>query len=553
MTSPVAAPSDKFFLGEMVPYNINRGPLSMDELVIWNRVLRPVELALIFRQPGLLVTALDGLPRPVPNKPSLTLSLHISKAVDAVVEPGEVFRATTVATSRSSVPIRVYLQASLRDFWSNRFKVIMTNVSNNTWVLMPNSSTTILLTVQAPTIRSPYSLDLSGIVDDGHSTRHLSTRSVASFAVWPQPHRSSPRCTSTENWFGSHISPNGCRYGVIACPQGSFVAQARRLGQCGPVRDHDFLQSTKFNFVEPVSNDFAFKGSDSIRLLTAAGYGVLGNLAQTPEWAANRSGVRADGVNVSAPCPGSSLCHPPRVEAFANYLNHTIYHYENISSYELGNEPSGGEFWGGTVDQYTAIAKTARLVIDRIAAAGGPNVKLWIGAFGGYGAEAYQETLAKAGALQYADALSFHLGPQICAAFGCTGRFDTAEWYSALLNRSVKFFGNLSRHYTSHSGLALFDTEGGSEGTTFLLGLGETGAGLPPSRCLPPLNFRSSTARTVFGEALMQVLGVQAHYYYYQADYVQSDCEYAWTWTVYGLYTVASFIRQHTMRSACTE
>ena len=73
--------------------------------------------------------------------------------------------------------------------------------------------------------------------------------------------------------------------------------------------------------------------------------------------------------------------------------------------------------------------------------------------------------------------------------------------------------------------MPVWNTEGGSTGTTFLLGLGETGAGMPPSRCLPPLNHRTDAARTVFAEALMQLLGLRGHYYYYQADYVATVYE----------------------------
>ena len=90
--------------------------------------------------------------------------------------------------------------------------------------------------------------------------------------------------------------------------------------------------------VEPSPGHFEFIDDAGMQRIATARFPVLGNLAQTPEWAANLSGSRPDGSNVSTPCPGSSHCHPPKQDAFAEYFRRTILHYQNlVSTYELWN------------------------------------------------------------------------------------------------------------------------------------------------------------------------------------------------------------------------
>eukprot|EP01045_Picozoa_sp_COSAG04_P007813 COSAG04_NODE_417_length_14700_cov_114.213709_8_plen_1093_part_00 len=182
-------------------------------------------------------------------------------------------------------------------------------------------------------------------------------------------------------------------------------------------------------------------------------------------------------------------------------------------------------FWGGSVEQYAQTAETARSTIEAVVKAGGPRVQLLIGGFVAYGEDSFQEALGKAGALAHADGLSFHLAPEVCLSFGCAGPFDNMESFAVLLAQRAAFYRNCSRQYIpkfkhapTDSAVPLWSTEGGTDDTSFLVGLSETGAGLPPSRCLPPLNFRAGAARTVVGEALMQTAGIQAHYYYWQAQ-----------------------------------
>lgn len=189
----------------------------------------------------------------------------------------------------------------------------------------------------------------------------------------------------------------------------------------------------------------------------------------------------------------------------------------------IAAEPVTTAFWGGSIEQYALIAKTARSVIEAVVKAGGPRVQLLIGGFVAYGEDSFQDQLGKAGALAHADGLSFHMAPEVCLSFGCAGKFDDMEHFATLLAKRTAFFRNLSRQHIpkfnkSSVEVPLWSTEGGTEDTSFLIGLSESGAGLPPSRCLPPLTFRDGAARTVVGEALMQVSGVKAHYYYWQAQ-----------------------------------
>ena len=171
-------------------------------------------------------------------------------------------------------------------------------------------------------------------VADGFGRRRScesAAQTVFSFAVWPPAPPPGTVCRS--QWFGSHIPAGGCHYS--RCKPGSFLDQAARLGQCGPLRDHDFLKATKFDQVEPSPGNFSFLGDGDVKLLRQHGLSFLGNLAQTPLWAANTTGQVAK-------CKGSwDLCQAPKLPAFGEYVERTIRHYasQGMSHVELWNEP----------------------------------------------------------------------------------------------------------------------------------------------------------------------------------------------------------------------
>lgn len=349
LTDPIASPSSSFVMGTAEPYNINTEPLELDEIVAWNRVLSFADLSFCTKQPGDVSTMLnEELPSTASSKRLVSFELFrpatAKGSLDptgSVIAPGQRFNAT--------VPIHVWgskvhleMTAVLRGFSNVTNSVVQHNWS--TTILPPNSSTWVQLSVLAPAQRGPYSIDLRCVLHEIGSSEAtaLPATSVASFASWPVRHRTSG-CTPAELFFGSHIPPDACHHATAGCEPdgfepGAFLQQALRLGYCGPLRDHDMLQATKMNYVEPRPDQWGFIGHDGMQRIASALYPVLGNVAQTPEWAANLSGIRPDGHNVSTPCSGANHCHPPNQDAFAEYFRRTILRYQAIvSMYEFWN------------------------------------------------------------------------------------------------------------------------------------------------------------------------------------------------------------------------
>ena len=353
LAAPVTTPSDRLYIGSMQgaygSSGSNRVELELDQLVIWGRVLGAAEILSTFRQPEALAAELESrLPRaPAGSGQRVRLGFGFASGGPAatIVDAGGTFTAVVPVSNPQPTAAAVRLLPVVHSFWGPDLSGSIAVSSNASatqsgdaaiFLRIPPRATTYVefavRTTSGQTRWGPYRLDVGlQMGSDVGGAAKAPAQTVFSFAVWPPAPPPGTVCRS--QWFGSHIPAGGCHYS--RCKPGSFLDQAARLGQCGPLRDHDFLKATKFDQVEPSPGNFSFLGDGDVKLLRQHGLSFLGNLAQTPLWAANTTGQVAK-------CKGSwDLCQAPKLPAFGEYVERTIRHYasQGMSHVELWNEP----------------------------------------------------------------------------------------------------------------------------------------------------------------------------------------------------------------------
>ena len=162
-------------------------------------------------------------------------------------------------------------------------------------------------------------------------------------------------------------------------------------------------------------------------------------------------------------------------------------------------------FFAGTPQQYAELARIAHTELK----AADPDALLVIGGFTATEID-WQLAAAHAGALAYADVISFHFGADIPSlAAGGFGAY--LKELSALIERFRKLAANTSANPDPR----LWNTEGGTMDTTLLTNM-PLEVGLPPSQCLSPPSFCRGAQAVVQAEAAMQYLGLEKHFIYLQ-------------------------------------
>ena len=348
LAAPVTTPSDRLYIGSMRgaygSSGSNRVELELDQLVIWGRVLGAAEILSTFRQPEALAAELEsGLPpaRAAGSEQEVRLGFGFASGGPAatIVDAGGTFTAVVPVSNPRPTAAAVKLLPVVHSFWGPDLSgsiTVSSNASHGGAIIslrIPGGATTYVefavRTTSGQTRWGPYRLDV-GLQTDSDVVK-APAQTVFSFAVWPPAPPPGTVCRS--QWFGSHIPAGGCHYS--RCEPGSFLDQSSRLGQCAPLRGHDFLKATKFDQVEPSPGNFSFLGDPDVKLLRQHGLSFLGSLAQTPRWAANTTGQ-------VAACKGSwDLCQAPKLPAFGEYVERTIRHYasQGMRHVELWNEP----------------------------------------------------------------------------------------------------------------------------------------------------------------------------------------------------------------------
>ncbi len=185
---------------------------------------------------------------------------------------------------------------------------------------------------------------------------------------------------------------------------------ARRLGYKW-TRIHDCSEITHWRSSEPEKGQWRFY-DDQVQRVRGAGLAILGEFLRVPEWAttaAKGSDAYSWGIG------------PFRdMGEFENYVRTVVGHYRGeIHHWEIWNEPYGEGFWGGTPDQYAALAQTAA----RAAKTADATCKLLAPCTTPFAPEWTSKALA-AGALRGADLFSYH-------GYGCLSKaqYDRVnEW-----------------------------------------------------------------------------------------------------------------------------
>jgi hypothetical protein len=283
------------------------GGVAVAQLTVWADVLSATSIGAASTAAVAFDDALEAatpLPLPPGKWPKLlgdTVSLQIATFptgfhTGSIVTPGG---SATLSINLASVlaqPEAVSVVVSVWDVWG---RAAAANFTRQT-VVPANSTASVaatLLVVDRGAFR------VAAEVRSTTTGEILDRRDVGSFAAWPEPQPGLP-CRS--DFFCSHVN---------AWYDGALVNQSVRLGQCGGQRDHDMLQATQFNEVEPKRDTFSFAGDAQMAPFTQFGIPVLGSLAGTPAWAANKT---ADSDASEKECMGQLAVHGPTCMFWAN-------------------------------------------------------------------------------------------------------------------------------------------------------------------------------------------------------------------------------------------
>ena len=252
---------------------------AVSQLTAWADVLDNTTIAVAAKTPMVFDTQLD---RDTPGLPSansslgheiqlqLATSIPVDLPTSSIIDVGETVALDINLLSSSLSDTEVTIRLGVWDVWDQP----MGETESMVATVAPNSSAVVRVSL-AGAKRGVFRVAAS--VFSRRTNQLLDQRDVGSFAVWPAPDTTQP-CRS--GFFGSHVN---------AWSGGLFVNQSMRLGQCGGQRDHDMLQASLFNEVEPSPGDFAFAGDTQMEHFLRNGIPVLGSLAGTPAWASNNS------------------------------------------------------------------------------------------------------------------------------------------------------------------------------------------------------------------------------------------------------------------------
>jgi hypothetical protein len=464
--------------GEWMHLGSREAPGGYDEWLIWDRVLPPEAVALLARRPQDTVSfvAWGGKSGPLANLPRRSTDSLLRfgpvkmPPENTIVEPG--------ATIRVSLPVRNDGQ----ERFSGRVTLTLLDFRGHGRAeevhelgLGPSEEGEFPAELTAPE-RGVFKVQAEFGVDG-----RTFVRDVYSFAAWPRP--SGP--PDPDSFFGNHVN---------SWYDGQYLDQAARLG-LGWMRGHNMLQATWWTRVEPEPGEFDWTSEFQIDHHRSLAMPMLGQLFGVPYWADRNS---------SAPRPRSADEYPrglvPKLEPFREYVRQTVSHYKgSIHHWEIMNEPEVYMFWRGTPEEFAEVCDAAAVA----AREADPTCTVMAAGFTS-SAWDWHERAAKAGALRHMDAISFH--------FGCP--LTEPEEICDQLREVVDHFRRLGRDYGPGGELPLWNTEGGTDDTTWLRGLDYPGL-TPPDR-REPLDARLGAIRTVQAEVLMQRLGIVRHFIYLQ-------------------------------------
>jgi hypothetical protein len=444
---------------------------TYDEWAIWDRELAPKEVAEVFARPEELARLAAAMPQErQPGTCPLSFEIPVwDPPAAAILEPGMGFRAKIAVRNRSEKAYRATLRADLVDIRDHVLAGFSVPVD-----FEPEQQGELALDFAPPDALGVFKVAVT--VPGAEETW---VRDVTSFAVWPKPTQPPRR----DSYFGNHVNS---WYG------GKMLDQAARLG-LGWMRNHDMLQTTWWNRVQPEPGEPQWQLSECLQYCLDRKMPVLGGLTGTPYWAV-KGGARPK-VTGSR---GYTLAPDP--DLWREYVRMTVTRYkDDIREWEIWNEPAVSMFFTGTPEEHAELIRIASEEIHRI----DPNL---IAMASGYTTPAWRwhEATAKAGGWRDLDVLSMH--------YGCPNL--PPEESQRKLREILDHFRGLLKQYGPDREVPIWSTEGGTGDTIWLRGVELPE--LPPEHLRQRENARHGACRVVQGEAILMANGIPKHFYYFQ-------------------------------------
>lgn len=453
--------SDEYIGQQPISFAADR--FSLDELMVWNRVLEPAEVRQLATAPAAVAGKLCEVKWPARQEgaaAALQLMVYPKKDLaNAIIAPGGSIEVPLAFQSGQPETAEITWQVVQEDFFGRQ--ILIKPVRNKAGGLLARV---------APEASGIYRIHARA---DAPGVRLQ--RDIASVTVLPEAGEPDPQSFS-----GHHVN--------AFIPE--LVQQAARGGASWN-RDHNMLQFTWWPRVQPEPGDFTWALDKQHELMQHHGMQVLGQIFGVPYWAA---------AGKQLPRP-QRLAYPrgdvPDLDALQRYVDAVVRRYPDVGCWEIWNEPEVSTFFQGTPEQFAELAQRCTQSVR----AAKPDARVMVGGFT-QSNWPWHEKAAAAGALRGADAISFH------AYFRADAQPE--ELYSQL-RKQVDHFRSLGRQYEGRE-LALWDTESGCEDTTFLRGY--TDPGLPPASRLPAPNWRQAAVATVQHAVFLQHLQVERSFLY---------------------------------------
>lgn len=433
-------------------------------------------------------TRLPEAPNPKAGKLSLSDQVNIGLATGGrpywLYVPGDEVKVEIPVKTVPGRGRKVTAEWILTDYWSQPVWCKRRRVDLETAGREP-----LALTFPAPGRFGPYRLTLQLRRTLPEGITQMVAKDVAVLGV------------RNPDWMKSRVPVEEAFLGAII--HGGFENRelARKFGIRWKRCDFEVM----WTWHSPKPGTYTFK-KEPIQWLEELDMIGYGQMAYSPPWAVEATPREREKVRSQK----RSLHHflssrPPRPEAFRSYVRNVVpFFKDDLTYWELWNEPNVPMFWNGSPGQYLELLKIAAAEMERI----DPDAKL-LGPSGGgmVGLDPWGQALLELGAAPYFDIWSVHHYAQ-------DTYFDVESMHSQLRTLRATLDENGGKH------LEVWNTEGGSR-TESLFRDAEFDGWPSASERTPPAVERGYSLPKLF--AVERAEGVRKHFLYF----VKSIPEYS--------------------------
>ncbi|THF73522.1 beta-galactosidase [Cohnella fermenti] len=156
--------------------------------------------------------------------------------------------------------------------------------------------------------------------------------------------------------------------------------------------------------IEPESGVYDWtKFDDQINKLSSYGFGLVGNLLYTPQWASPHPEQTQANISV----PAYSAYAPVDMQDWEDFVRAVVTRYPQIKTWEVWNEPNLpglSVFWLDTPERFVELLQTAYETIKSEQ----PDSDVWIGGLAGRNYLSFYKELLSLGGAAYFDKLALH-------------------------------------------------------------------------------------------------------------------------------------------------